>query len=116
MHGRYVASSFTVNDDSRFAYLFGIDLEKNDFIWLNIKRDSSENVAGETPLEFLVNYFFTTDVINVKSFFEMMASEIVTDPQMADVVVSDTVNESEINEGCKLIHSYDFEKMTALMG
>lgn len=111
-----VASSFTVNADSRFAYLFGIDLDKNDFIWLNIKRDSSENVAGETPLEFLVNYFFTTDVINVKSFFEMMASEIVTDPQMADVVVSDTVNASEINEGCKLIHSYDFEKMTALMG
>ena len=111
-----VASSFNVNADSRFAYLFGIDLIKNDFIWLNIKRDSSENVAGETPLAFLVDYFFMTDVINVKSFFEMMAAEIVTDPQMADIVVSDTYDASKINEGCKLIRSYDFEKMTALMG
>ena len=46
----------------------------------------------------------------------MMATEIVSDPAEADVVVSDTVKESEIGAGCKLIHSYDFEKMTALMG
>ena len=111
-----VASSFTVNADSRFAYLFGIDLTKNDFIWLNIKRDSNANVAGETPLAFLVDYFFVTDVINVKSFFEMMAAEIVPDPKLADIVVSDKINESELKEEAKLIRSYDFEKMTALMG
>ena len=111
-----VASSYIINSDSTFAYLFGIDLEKNDFIWLNMNKDSYAPVAGESELTFLIDYFFVTDVINVKSFFEMMASEIVSDPTQADVVVSDTVNESEIPKGCRLIHSYDFEKMTALMG
>lgn len=111
-----VASSYIINSDSTFAYLFGIDLEKNDFIWLNMNKDSYAPVAGESELTFLIDYFFVTDVINVKSFFEMMASEIVSDPTQADVVVSDTVNESEISAGCRLIRSYDFEKMTALMG
>ena len=111
-----VASSYIINSDSTFAYLFGIDLEKNDFIWLNMNKDSYAPVAGDSDLTFLIDYFFVTDVINVKSFFEMMASEIVSDPTQADVVVSDTVNESEIPAGCRLIRSYDFEKMTALMG
>lgn len=111
-----VESSFIINADSTFAYLFGLDLEKNDFIWLNVNRNSYAAVAGDSPLSFLLDYFFSTDVINVKSFFEMMATEIVEDPKLADIVVSDKINESEIKEGAKLIHSYDFEKMTALMG
>ena len=111
-----VESSFIINADSTFAYLFGLDLEKNDFIWLNVNRNSYAAVAGDSPLAFLVDYFFSTDVINVKSFFEMMATEMIEDPEQADVVVSDKINESEIKEGAKLIHSYDFEKMTALMG
>ncbi|MBR4344720.1 MAG: hypothetical protein IKP88_18795 [Lachnospiraceae bacterium] len=111
-----VESSFIINSDSTFAYLFGLDLEKNDFIWLNVNRNSYAAVAGESPLAFLIDYFFVTDVINVKSFFEMMATEIVSDPKKADIVVSDKIDESEVKEGAKLIHSYDFEKMTALMG
>ena len=111
-----VATSYIINSDSTFAYLFGLDLEKNDLIWLNMNRDSSAHVAGETPLAFLIDQFFVTDVINVKSFFEMMASNVVNDIKEADVIVSDTVNESELSDGCRLIRSYDFEKMTALMG
>ncbi|MBO4921775.1 MAG: TerD family protein [Lachnospiraceae bacterium] len=111
-----VATSFIINSDSTFAYLFGLDLEKNDLIWLNMNRDSSAHVAGETPLAFLIDQFFVTDVINVKSFFEMMASNVVNDIKEANVIVSDTVNESELSDGCRLIRSYDFEKMTALMG
>lgn len=111
-----VESSFIINSDSTYAYLFGIDLVKNDFIWLNVNRNSYAAVAGDSPLAFLMDYFFVTDVINVKSFFEMMAAEIVADPKEADIVVSDKLDESEIKEGAKLIHSYDFEKMTALMG
>ncbi|MCR4624722.1 MAG: hypothetical protein K5795_01975, partial [Lachnospiraceae bacterium] len=111
-----VASSFIINSDSTFAYLFGLDLVKNDFIWLNMNRNSNEHVAGETPLAYLTDYFFVTDVINVESFFKMMATEIVNDPKEADVAVSDKLNETDIKEGCNLIHSYDFEKMTALMG
>ena len=111
-----VASSFIINSDSTFAYLFGLDLVKNDFIWLNMNRNSNEHVAGETPLAYLTDYFFVTDVINVESFFKMMATEIVNDPKEADVAVSDKLNEADIKEGCNLSHSFDFEKMTALMG
>ncbi|MBP5533143.1 MAG: TerD family protein [Lachnospiraceae bacterium] len=111
-----VASSYIINSDSTFAYLFGLDLVKNDFIWLNMNKDSNSHVAGETNMGFLIDYFYVTDVINVKSFFEMMAAELVNDPGKADVVVSDSVNESELGAGTKLIRSYDFEKMTALMG
>ena len=111
-----VASSFLINSDSTFAYLFGIDLEMNSLIWLNMNKDSYEAVAGESSMTFLLEYFSVTDIVNVKSYFEMAASEIVDDPKQADVVVSDSVSESEIKEGASLIHSYDFEKMTAIMG
>ena len=111
-----VESSFRINSDSTFAYLFGLDLKTNDFIWLNMIKDSYDAVAGESAMNFLIDYFFVTDIINVKSFFTMMASEMVTDYREADVVVSDTVGEAELKEGAELIRSYDFEKMTALMG
>ena len=111
-----VKSSFRINSDSTFAYLFGLDLMTNDFIWLNMNKDSYDAVAGESSMNFLIDYFGITDIVNVKSFFTMMASEIVTDPLAADVVVSDNIAESGIRDGAELIRSYDFEKMTALMG
>ena len=111
-----VASSYIINSDSTFAYLFGLDLETNDLIWLNMNKDSFSPVAGESSMSFLTDYFHITDIINVKSFFEMMAQELVTDIKQADVVVSDKVNESELKDGAKLIRSCDFEKITALMG
>ena len=111
-----VASSYIINSDSTFAYLFGLDLENNDFVWLNMNRNSYGAVAGDSSLAFLLDYFNVKDVINLYSFFEMMASELVDNPADADVVVSDTVSESDIKEECKLIRSYDFEKMTAYMG
>jgi hypothetical protein len=73
-------------------------------------------VAGNSDFTFLAKYLNMTEVISVYTLFEMMATEMVEDPEQADVVVSDKINESEIKEGAKLIHSYDFEKMTALMG
>ncbi|MBO4782986.1 MAG: TerD family protein [Lachnospiraceae bacterium] len=111
-----VASSYIINSDSTYAYLFGLDLDTNDLIWLNMNKDSYDAVAGESPFGFLIDYFYVTDTMNVKSFFEMMATELVTDISQADVVVSDKVNEADLKSGTKLIHSYDFEKITALMG
>ena len=52
-----VKSSFLINTESTFAYLFGIDLKTNELIWLNIARDSSVNVAGTTNMDFLTDYF-----------------------------------------------------------
>jgi predicted RNA-binding protein YlqC (UPF0109 family) len=50
-----------------------------------------------------------TDVINVYDFFTMMAKTIVSNPEEADVVVSD--GEEKLKEGAIKINSYDFEKM-----
>ena len=111
-----IESSFTINCDSTFAYLFGFDLVTNDIIWLNMGRNSGVNVAGNTSMNFLMSYFHVTDVINVASFFEMMAEEVVDDISEADVVVTNkNIDASKLAEGAKVIREYDFEKMIALM-
>lgn len=108
-----VKSSFVINCDSTFAYLFGIDLDKNDFVWLNTSRESNNIIAGETSMSFLVDYFKTTSILNVGTLFEMLASEVVDSPMTADIVVSD--EELETKEDVEFIRSYNFEKITALL-
>ena len=144
-----VETSFRVNCPSTFAYLFGIDLETREFVWLNVARGSETIVAGATSLAFLLDYFDVTKKMNVRRFFEWMATELVTDPAEADVIVTDSreiweqanaghnVNvDSQINVGLQenagdneegrrqenanatskeWIHSYDFERLLALM-
>ena len=106
-----VKTSFKINADSTFAYLYAIDLDRNDIIWLNMTRNSYAAVAGTSDMSFLIDYFNQTDVINVYSFFEMMAAEIVDRPDKAELIVSD-----KITDGENIIHSYDFEKLLAFMG
>ena len=108
-----VQSAFVINCDSRFAYLFGVDLNKSEFIWLNMSRDSNAAVAGTTRMDFLLDYFRVTDVINMKSFFEMAAERVTDRMDEADVIV--TNRPVEAREGVSVIREYDFEKVTALM-
>jgi len=110
-----VKSSFRINSPSTFAYLFALDMEKSDFIWLNISKNSSETVAGTTALGFLRKYFDVTSVINLGSFFEMMADEIVSEPRRADIVLSDTLTEKEIPPAALLIRSCDHEKISKFL-
>ncbi len=108
-----VQSSFLVTCSSTFAYLFGIDLNTNEFVWLNISKSGTTRVAGTTPLAFLIDYFHAADIINMKSFFEMMAKEVVTDMGQAEVIVTDKAG--DYPEGAEVIREYDFEKMIALI-
>ena len=108
-----VKSSFVVNCESTFAYLFGIDLEKNDFVWLNASRDSNAIIAGNTQMSFLIDYFKSTSVLNVGTLFEILATEVVKSAEDADVLVTD--EELEAREGVEVIRSYDFEKIAALI-
>ena len=108
-----VKTSFTVDCDSRFAYLFAIDLAANDFIWLNVARDSSVNVAGNTALGFLTRYFNVTSVMNMYEFFSMAAGEVVEDISEADVAVTDAP--ADVNENTEIIRSCDTERVMALM-
>ena len=108
-----VQSSFPIDCKSSFAYLFGLDMVKNDFVWLNTALESRSRVAGTNSLDFLVKYFKAAEILNVYDFFTMMASEIVDDPKEADYAVTD--EEIEAGENTVIIHSYDIEKMIALL-
>jgi hypothetical protein len=94
--------------------LFGIDLKKDDFVWLNMARNSAAHVAGETSASFLRDAFDITSVMNLGMLFEMLARERVTSAMEADVVVSD--EEIVTKEGATVIRSYDFEKIMSLIG
>jgi len=108
-----VQSSFTIDGDSTFAYLFAIDLKETDFIWINTIRESGVAVAGTTSMQFLMDYFEAANVFSVADLFSMQASEIVENPEEADVVVADKV--VPVKEGAELIRSFDFERILAYM-
>ena len=110
---RTVKSSFAINCESTFAYLFALDLERMDFVWLNMARSGSEHVAGRSSLFYLVRYINTTDIINMHSFFADAATEICDSPQDAEVIVSDSVPASR--PGQIIVRSTDSEKVMALM-
>ena len=106
---RTVESSFSVTGDSTYSYMFAIDMERNDFVWLNMCRDSMSRVAGDSDFTFLAKYISMTQIINVYSLFEMMATEIVQNPEEADVVVTDEI--FELGENQEQIRSTDTEKL-----
>lgn len=108
-----VATSFDINCDSTYAYLFGIDLDTNELLWLNIARSGSIQVAGTTPYAFLLDYFNLTSIINVYDLFWMLASELTDDPSVADVVVTD--EEVNTKETAIIVHSCDIEKIMEYM-
>lgn len=108
-----VESSFDITCDSTFAYLFAIDLETEEFVWLNLARDSSLRIAGVTSAEFLVKYLESVKVISLGELISYMACELVSSPDEAEVVFSD--ESLELAEGTKQIHSYDVEKIIALL-
>lgn len=108
-----VATSYAIDCKSTFAYMFALDIKNRHIIWLNKARESNQIVAGKTQMAFLLDYLTLTDVINVHSLFTMLASEIVDNPSLADVVVTD--EEVETKEGALLIRSYDSDKILPLI-
>ncbi len=108
-----VATSFAITGESTFAYLFGLDLETRELVWLNICRDSSSRIAGTTSLAFLKEYFQETELFNVADLFRMLASQVVENPAEAEIIVSDQSFPDV--ENAEQIHSYDFTRILALI-
>lgn len=109
-----VESSYTISGDSTYSYMFAIDVEKNDFVWLNMCKDSMSRVAGDTDFKFLAKYIYSTEIMNVYKLFEMMATEIVYSKEEADIIVSDdTVADDgyELTENQTQVKSTDTEKL-----
>lgn len=109
-----VHTSFKIDCDSTMAYLFAIDLEKSDLIWLNVSMNSDLRIGGNADNDMVRKYFNITDVINQYDLFTYMASEVVDSPEDADVIVSDDMTYVD-NENHCVIRSYDVEKIVALM-
>ena len=110
---RTVESSFAIDCDSNFAYLFGLDLETNDFVWLNTTSAARARIAGEETYDFLLKYFEMTRVFSVYDFFRLMAAELTDDPAEADVAVTDA--NVTVGETTELIRSWDNERMLGIL-
>ena len=108
-----VKSSFAITCASTFAYLFALDLETREIVWLNVARDSRARVAGTTSMHFLKDYLEATNVINLRDFACMLATEVVDNPAQADVVFSD--KDVPMREGAEQIRSTDTERIIQLL-
>ena len=106
-----VKTSYSISANSRFAYLFAVDLDKEDLVWLNVIKDSKQILAAVTSFDFLLPYIYRATHLNVYNFFNMAAEHITRRPEDADVIVSDTLIPGLDTEGKEIIHSYDAEKM-----
>ena len=83
-----VATSFAVTGRSRFAYLFAIDLETDEMVWLGITRSSHTAVAGAEGMgayAFLDRWFHATEALSLADVATMAATYLVSDPAEADV-------------------------------
>ncbi len=111
-----VQSSFVVNCKSRAAFLFALDLRDPAFIWLNLGERSMRHIAGKGGFSFLHRHLRIADVFNVRDFATMLASEVVTTPEDADVVFADkTAEELGLHEGQELIRPNDVTRFLELL-
>ena len=94
-----VETAFCINGASTFAYLFGVDLRCREMVWLNLCRAGGGRIAGNTGFDFMEEYFEATKVLSVHRFFEMAATELVSDPAEADIVVSDRKEDARAMQG-----------------
>ena len=106
-----VATSFQINAKSMFAYLFAIDLETREMVWLNLSREGRVTVAGTTGMDWLKKYLTMTDILSLKDLYRM-AGTMVDRPEDADILVTDR---SSASDSENLVHSWDFEKMLGLL-
>lgn len=102
-----VKTSFRVNGNASFNYMFAIDLDKREMVWLNIVREGRHAVAGDEKMDFLLNYMTMTEVFNVYDLFKFCGE--LTSIDEAELVVSDYAFDDLGNK--EVIRSYEFEKI-----
>ena len=108
-----VKTSFLINAESTYAYLFAIDLVKRELVWLNIVKNSNDIVAGDSSFNVLFNYFDLASNMNLYDFIKLCAEEVVDNPLDADVIVSDVYDGDAENK--KIIKSYSLDVITSLI-
>lgn len=110
-----VKTSFKINCDSTFAYLFAIDLERWEMIWLNLSRKSNTRVAGSTQMDFLEKYLTSTDVMDVAKLLRIAGTPVESVFGDWEVAFTDMQLEESFLKGREVIHSWDTEKILRLL-
>lgn len=108
-----VATSFKINAKSTFAYLFAIDLEAREMVWLNIAKAGRQTVAGESRMGWLRKYLHMAEIFSMPDLLRMAGTE-VDRPEDADIILTDSSIVSK-KAGAEIIHSWDIEKMLKLI-
>lgn len=107
-----VATSFLINVPAIAAYLFAIDLKTKEIIWLNIAHHGDYRIAGEDSIHILNKYLTFGQVFNYEWLFKIAATEVVANPEEAELIVSDTIVPREDQQ---LVRSCDTEFISNLL-
>ena len=109
-----VATSFRIDSDSTFAYLFAIDLDNREMVWLNIARADTVHVAGTTSMAFLYKYFDIANAFSVADLYEF-AGTPVDDYREADILVCNHEIEGPLRENQEFVSAWDYEKILKVL-
>ena len=105
-----IKTAFTINGDSFVVYLFAIDLVNNEFVWLNTNKNSFNIIAANEEFDFIEKIFKYRDIFSLYDFFSLCGS-VVDNIEEADLIVSDSYD----NNDKDIIHSYDIERILAIL-
>lgn len=108
-----VKSAFTVTADSNYAILFAIDLKTRELVWLNTSIDIYSRIAAGYRFSVVLDRMKELDILSCGRLVSLCASELVDNPEDADVAFTD--EELEAKEGREQVHSYDFERILAIL-
>jgi stress response protein SCP2 len=108
-----VQTSYILNADSTFSYLFAIDLETMEMVWLNMARKGRHAVAGNTDLTFILDKLNVTEAFNVYDLLKASAVQLVDRPQDANLIVSD--DRLRFPGGDNVIRSWDTNRFVELI-
>lgn len=104
-------SAFPVNCESTSAYLFAVDLQTNELVWLNMAVIGAGTEDYLVKRKVLEDCFETSKILSFADFLEIGASEVTDDPYQADIVFSD--RDYELPENTEQIYSFDIDGMIA---
>lgn len=85
-----VKSSYNLTTKTRQVTMFALDIKNRQVVWIN-KAPNGGRCAGDSPIAVYLKYIDVTKLFNLKWFFENIAGYIVTDPESADIIVSDDI-------------------------
>jgi len=106
-----IAMQFRVAGDSSQVLAFGIDLETNAVVVLNLVRDAYNRAVNSSETDSVAKYMKASFLELNMGLVASCRGEVVTDPAEADIVFDDSYMPLE---GQKVVRTYDLEKLVAI--